>query len=269
MTPSYDQAASAVLVIRPKSFGFNQQTAKTNLFQNAADNEKDINRKAVNEFDNFVNLLRKYDVEVIVMEDRDHHITPDSIFPNNWFSTHHDGTVILYPMLAENRRMEVRPEIFNLLSERYYYQFPVITDFTHPEKENIFLEGTGSLVFDHTNKVAYANISSRTHLALVEHVCRLLEYEPVTFYATLKTGDEIYHTNVLLTVATGFAVICAECITNGKGKTSVLEKLSSTGHEIIPITFEQMEKFAGNMLQVKNKNGELLTVMSQTAFDCL
>jgi hypothetical protein len=257
---SFTQAAETVLMIRPKFFGFNYQTAKTNIFQNFFDNETGVSKKAVREFDNFVELLRKYEIEVIVIDDQDFNITPDAVFPNNWFSTHHDGKVVVYPMLAENRRLEVRPDIFKILTDTYNYSIADLKNFSRLENEKLFLEGTGSMVFDHINRIAYANISSRTHHTLIEPVCKFLKYEPLTFYAVSKTGSEIYHTNVMLTVAKNFAIICAESIT---------PELSLTGHEIILITYDQMEKFAGNMLQVKNKGGDLITVMSQTAFDCL
>ncbi|MEO5571287.1 MAG: arginine deiminase-related protein [Bacteroidia bacterium] len=265
----YAQAAQTVLMIRPKFFGFNHQTAGTNIFQNFFDNQTDVSKKAVMEFDRFVALLQKNKIDVIVINDQDFNITPDAVFPNNWFSTHHDGKVILYPLLAANRRLEVRPEIFKILMYKYNYPMPDFKNYTDLENEGLFLEGTGSLVFDHANKIAYANISSRTSRTVIEPVCRLLNYEPVTFYATSSDDDEIYHTNVLLTVAENFAVICAESIITEKSKKTVVDRLASTGHEIILITYNQVEAFAGNMLQVRNKKGELVTIMSQKAYDCL
>ena len=264
------QSASTVLLIRPAHFGFNTETAGSNIFQkNYSESQVEIRKKAVEDFNLFVSLLNQYSIDTIVLEDKMEIITPDSVFPNNWFSTHHDGTVILYPMLSSNRRKERRKEILELFVSKYNFRIGRIIDLTHFEIQNLFLEGTGSLVFDHNNKIAYANLSSRTNKELVEQICNLLRYEPVIFTAQTKEGKEIYHTNVMLAITENFAVICNESIPDESEQEIVLQKLDSTNHEIISISFSQMEQFAGNMLEVRNANSELVTIMSQSAFNCL
>lgn len=264
------QSCCTLLLIRPAHFGFNSQTSDSNIFQKKnSGHENETNDKAIEQFNHFVSLLHKYAIDVVVIDDQKEHVTPDSVFPNNWFSTHHDGTVILYPMLAQNRRLEKRKDIFEILKTKFGFSISRVIDLSRYENENKFLEGTGSLVFDHKNKIAYANLSSRTNKEVTEYVCRMLNYEPVIFTAKSKIGKEIYHTNVLLTITENFAVICSESIKDKNERNEAIIKLSSSGHEIIEITFEQMEKFVGNMLQVKNQKGDLISIMSQTAFDCL
>lgn len=264
------QAASAVLMIRPKHFGFNPETSGSNVFQkkNKISNAT-IRKKTLEEFNHFITLLKKYAIDVIVINDTAKAICPDAAFPNNWFSTHHNGKVILYPMAANNRRLERRTDIFKLLQTKHKFKVSASVNLTLYENAGLYLEGTGSIVFDHLNKIAYANKSSRTSPLLVKLLCMILNYSHEMFAAHSKKGKEIYHTNVMMTVAKGFAVVCAESITSKKERNRVVKKLTSTGHEIIDITFKQMEKFAGNMLQVKNKKGELITIMSKSAFDCL
>ncbi len=257
-------------MIRPKHFGFNPETAVNNVFQKKIKkNKQTIRKKALEEFNHFTHLLKKYFVDVIVMEDQSDAVCPDAVFPNNWFSTHHDGRVVLYPMVAPNRRLERREDVFKILQTKYKFKNTGFANLTYYENAGLYLEGTGSMVFDHVNKIAYANKSSRTSTTTARLLCLMLNYTPELFTAHSKRGKEIYHTNVMMTVAQDFAVVCAESITSKKERNRVIKKLTSTGHEIIDLTFNQVEKFAGNMLQVKNKRGELITIMSRSAFECL
>jgi len=270
-----DSAAAAVLMIRPSHFGFNPETAASNIFQKEDSRSKSfefadtVRNKAMREFDHFVSQLELHDIETLVASDREDVMTPDSVFPNNWFSTHPDGTVILYPMLSPVRRKERRTDLFETLLPRHRYFIKQVIDLSPFEEQNKFIEGTGSLVFDPVSKSAYANISSRTNQALVEQVCGLLNYEPVIFTAASADGREIYHTNVLLTVTRHFAVICDESIPDLKEREHVIRELTSSSREIIRLSYRQMEQFAGNMLQVRNTKDELITLMSQSAYASL
>ena len=192
---------------------------------------------------------------------------PDAVFPNNWASYHEDGTVILYPMCAPNRRLEKRPEILNII--RQHYKVTNVVDLSAYELTDRFLEGTGSIIFDHINRIAYACISPRTDKALFEQVSKQLNYNPVSFYAHDATGIEIYHTNVMMCIAEKFAVICLDSIINNDENKMVSQTLLQTGHEVISISFEQMNRFAGNMLALKSNTGKDLLAMSQSAFDSL
>lgn len=262
------QAADTVLMIRPKHFGYNKQTEKTNAFQrNLELDHGEVSKIAIEEFDHFVKLLRKYGIQVIVFDDEENSKLPDSVFLNNWISTHHDGTIIAYSMCARNRKMEYRGDILHELYFEYDYKITRTLNLGLIGK--VYLEGTGSLVFDHSRKVVYVALSKRTDARLALTVAVYLNYEPVVFKAVSKTGRAIYHTNIMLTVAKDFAVICAESIKDKDEMARVLMKLSVSGREVIKITYEQMKKFAGNMLQLVNKKGELITVMSKTAFESL
>lgn len=262
--------ANCLLLIRPAHFGYNNETAASNIFQkNIHSTPGEIGKQALAEFDNLVLLLDKYHINNIVVEGSQDTVIPDEIFPNNWFSTHHDGKVFLYPMLAPSRRLERREDIFDLLKKKYNFHIKEIKSFADYERKNMFLEGTGAIVFDHRNKTAFANLSSRCNKIVAEKICDELQYKPVTFSAKSKDGKEIYHTNVMMAIGENYAVICDESISNGSDRDTVLRTLISTGHEIISISHDQMEKFAGNMLAVKNQHLESITVMSDTAFNCL
>ena len=205
--------------------------------------------------------------KIRVVEDTDLPRKPDAIFPNNWVSFHEDGTVVLYPMCAENRRSERRMEIIEALGTEF--RIEKIVDLSHFENEGRFLEGTGSIMFDHENKIAYACLSPRTDAALFDEVSQTLGYTPISFRAVDAKGRAIYHTNVMMCIGVGFAVICLESIENAEEKETVVESLKRSGLEIIDISFEQMNKFAGNMLEVSGKNGKVFLVQSQRAFDSL
>ena len=256
------QIPRAVVMVRPSSFGYNEQTAGSNAFQSAAvRNREEISEKAKEEFDGLVKILKAVSVKVHVFEDLPEVQTPDAVFPNNWISFQPDGSVILYPMLAPNRREERRLDIPEQL--RRYHRITRIIDLTDHEEENKFLEGTGSIVFDHNNRIAYACRSPRTDEGLLRSLCRVLEYEPVVFDAYDRKGREIYHTNVMMAVGDGFSVICTGSIPE-RDRRRVTGRLEKTGHEVVELTMDQMEHFAGNMIQLKG-NGQNYLVMSATA----
>jgi hypothetical protein len=254
-------------MIRPVAFGFNTQTAESNAFQNRDDDQQVVQQHAVKEFDYFVKVLRDNGINVTVVNDTAEPHTPDSIFPNNWISFHENGDIILYPMQAENRRLERREDIIRQLEERFSANH--IIDLSRFEAKNQFLEGTGSMVLDRVNKIAYACISPRTNAEVLKAFCDYTGYKPVTFNAYDQNGLAIYHTNVLMAVGSHFAVICLESITDIEERQAVTASLKSTQKDIIDITFGQMNRFAGNMLEVKNGLGETLVVMSQAAFNSL
>jgi len=254
-------------MIRPVNFGFNEQTAGSNAFQNRNAEQQQVQDKALKEFDNLVNVLRENGVEVIVIDDTFEPHTPDSIFPNNWVSFHNDGTVFLYPMMAENRRLERREDIIMQLEDEFKVKH--VIDFSHFEHENKFLEGTGSMVLDRENKIAYACLSPRTDKEVLALFCKESGYQPVLFHAVDQSGMDIYHTNVLMCIGSSFAVICLDSIKDESEKEQVISTLKSTQKQIVSISFEQMNHFAGNMLEVQNQSGESLLVMSKSAWDSL
>ncbi|MBK8611088.1 MAG: amidinotransferase [Chitinophagaceae bacterium] len=256
------QNTSRLLMIRPVNFGFNAETAVNNAFQK--NTGEDVQLKALSEFTFFVDLLRENKVEVTVIEDSVHPSTPDSIFPNNWISFHADGRVILYPMFAVNRRMERKATVLNVVQQ--LFSISEIIDLTAAEKDNLFLEGTGSMVLNREKNIAYACLSSRTDKELFNHFCSLLNYSGVTFRAADKSGFDIYHTNVMMCIAKTFAVVCLESVGNPLEKEVLINSIENTQKEIIEITIDQLNHFAGNMLQVQNEEGELLLVMSSQAY---
>jgi hypothetical protein len=264
----FSQSPSAVLMVRPKSFGFNSQTSDTNAFQlNVMHDPEGIRLKAIAEFDTMVDLLRSNDIEVLVIEDTAQPEKPDAIFPNNWISFHHDGTVVLYPMRAENRRMERMNPVLGAIERDYSVSRTV--DLTSYETENRFLEGTGSVVFDYVNKVAYASRSSRTDEHVLKELTEKLGFKSIVFDAVDEQGQPVYHTNVLLCIGTDFALICLDAIQQDDDQERLLESFSNSGHQVIAISFEQLRLFAGNMMEVKSKSGESFVLLSQKAFHAL
>jgi hypothetical protein len=253
-------------MIRPVKFGFNAETAVNNAFQ-VKNDEADVQDKAVKEFDAFVKLLRENGVDVTVVEDTVEPHTPDSIFPNNWISFHDDSTVLLYPMYAENRRKERKQHVIDKVSEEFSIDRTI--DLSLYEKENIFLEGTGSMVLDRDNKVAYACLSPRTSEKVLQDFCEQTGYIPVLFHAVDGNGQPIYHTNVMMCVADKYVVICFDSIQDDEEKIKVINAILQTGKEIIDISIDQMNHFAGNMLQVENGQREKLLVMSTQAYQSL
>ncbi|MGB7202036.1 MAG: arginine deiminase-related protein [Pyrinomonadaceae bacterium] len=258
------QTTNNILLIRPANFGFNEETRASNVFQKELNEDAEtVRQKASLEFETFASQLKSHGVDVFVFDDTPSPVTTDAVFPNNWISFHADGTVVLYPMLSTNRRLERRADIIESLKDKF--EIANIIDLSIYESENLFLEGTGSIVFDHSNKIAYAALSPRTDKELFLDLCEKLNYKPVTFSARDRDGSEIYHTNVMMCVGDQFAVICLESITDESERANVFSKLATTGHEIVDITFDQMNSFAGNMLVMRND----LLVMSQSAFDSL
>lgn len=254
-------------MIRPVSFGFNEQTAASNSFQNRDADQQVVQDKALTEFDNFVKILKNNGVNVTVIDDTLQPHTPDSIFPNNWVSFHADGGVFLYPMQAENRRLERREDVISKLEDNF--KVAHVIDLSRFEADHKFLEGTGSMVLDRENKIAYACLSPRTDKETLNFFCEQAGYKPISFEAIDAHGKAIYHTNVLMCIGSRFAVICADSIPNPHERVVVLESLRSTHKEVVSITFDQMNRFAGNMLELKNQQGENLIVMSQNAYRAL
>lgn len=253
-------------MIKPVNFGYNAETAVNNAFQ-VKNAETDVQHRALAEFNDFVTVLRNNGVDVTVVEDTPSPHTPDSIFPNNWVSFHHDGSLLLYPMYAVNRRAERKEHVLEKIEEKFEVSKKI--DLSNYESENIFLEGTGSMVLDRDNRIAYACLSPRTNEKVLAEFCRQMNYKPVVFNATDGNGQAIYHTNVLMCVADQYVVICLESIAAPDQQQYVADTITGSGKKIVAITLHQMQHFAGNMLQVENKNGEKLLVMSSQAYDAL
>jgi hypothetical protein len=267
------QTTNSILMIRPVNFRMNEQTAVNNYYQKVLKDllPATVNQKALQEFDAFVEKLRGFGVEVVVVSDTKELDTPDSIFPNNWVSFHADATVALYPMFAENRRLERREDILEEL-EKNGFLIENIVDYTSAEDEQVYLEGTGSMILDRENKKAYCALSPRADEDLFIEFCEDFEYTPVVFtsYQTVDNKREaIYHTNVMMCVAETFAVVCLSTIDDKSERKNLLKSLKEDKKQVIDITEEQVTNFAGNMLQVKGANEELFLVMSQAAHDCL
>lgn len=258
-----EQACHSVIMVRPIAFGYNVDTAVNNPYQNGGLplSDTEVQEYALREFDLFVERLEAVGIEVQVVQDTLEPHTPDSIFPNNWISLHHDGTVITYPMFGKNRRQERKLPVLDQLKGKVEQ----VVALEHFEKENRFLEGTGSIIFDHINRTAFANRSDRTDPVLFEQVCDFLGYQGVLFDALDQNGREIYHTNIMLFIGTDVAVVCAEAITNDQDRKQVLDMLGSNGREVIEITHQQMNGFCGNLLEVMNREGERVIVMSEHA----
>lgn len=267
------QTTNAILMIRPVAFRMNEQTAVNNYYQKVLDNllPASVNAKAQQEFDTFVDKLRAVGVDVTVVEDTLEPDTPDSVFPNNWISFHENGYAVLYPMFAENRRLERREDVADLLEEKGF----VITeymDYTSAEEDNIFLEGTGSLLLDRVNGKAYCALSPRADEELFIEFCEDFDYAPIIFEAWQTVNGErklIYHTNVMMCIGESFAVVCADCIDDKKERKMVLDNLKEDGKDIIQITEAQVNNFAGNMLEVRGTDEKHYIVMSTAAHQSL
>jgi hypothetical protein len=268
-----NQTTNAILMIRPVAFRMNEQTAVNNYYQKVIDglSTENVNAKAQVEFDAFVQKLRLVGVDVTVVDDTLTPNTPDSIFPNNWISFHENGDVVLYPMFAENRRAERREDVLDLLEAKGFLVNDIM-DYTAAEDDNIFLEGTGSLLLDRQNGKAYCALSPRADEELLIEFCEDFEYTPVIFEAfQTVAGDRklIYHTNVMMCIGATFAVICADCIDDKKERKMVLDSLRSDEKDIILISEDQVNNFAGNMLEVKGADGKRYLVMSTAAYKAL
>ena len=262
------QSTSNIFLVRPAKFSYNVQTAVSNAFQNEIDlSTSKLRDEVLSEFDAFAKRLEDRGVNVMIVQDTPEPAKPDAVFPNNWGSFHADGTVILYPVLATNRRLEKRPEILEQIKADF--AISKVIDLSEYENEGKYLEGTGSVVFDHIHKIAYAGLSLRTHKDVLQALCGIIGYQPVVFTATDLNRQEIYHTNVMMCVSEQFAVVCLQSINSVEEREKVIHSLEQTGHEIIDVTLDQVIHFAGNMLSVFTKDGAELLVMSKSAYDVL
>jgi len=269
-TPHESQITGSVLMIRPVRFESNPQTAQSNRFQGKTDaSPAEQQRAALAQFEALADALRGAGIDVVVVDDTPEPHTPDSIFPNNWVSFHADGSIVLYPMEAVNRRSERREDVIEALAREHGFQVRQVVDLTHHEDDGHYLEGTGSMVLDRANRVAYACLSSRTQLDALGDFAQRMDYDVVAFEALDRDGVPIYHTNVLMNVGEKLAVICDTAIAREEQRDAVLERLRTTGHDIIPLDFDQLEAFAGNMLELRDPDGERVVAMSQRAYDSL
>ena len=263
------QITDTILMIRPASFRANEETVATNFFQSTGTktDPRSIQQAALNEFDHMVELLRQHKINVLVIDDTPTPVKPSAVFPNNWLSTSPEGIISVFPIYAPNRRAEKRDDILKMLAEKFVVKD--LQDWSEFEVEGKFLEGTGSMVMDHENKVIYTCYSPRTDVSMLEKFADANNYRAIIFLAIDKNGQPVYHTNVMMTLGENFAILCEEAIEEEWELIAVRQLLESSGHEVIRITKEQMHSFAGNMLQVKNSEGEKFLLMSQTAFDSL
>lgn len=259
------QSTNKIMMVRPSAFGYNAETAENNTYQQRpdGDDELTIAAQAVVEFDNFVKALQEAGVDVIVIQDSVDPPKPDAVFPNNWVSFHEDNVLISYPMFSPKRRLERREEILDEIGQSFEIERRYSFEFA--EEDDMYLEGTGSMVLDRINKVVYACLSPRTNVKVLDRFCLLMEYEKEVFHAVDENGVDIYHTNVLMALGTKFAVICLEAITDETERASVQKRLEKTGREVVEISYKQKNAFAGNMLEVRNKSGETFIVMSEAA----
>jgi len=248
------------------NFTFNAETAVNNAFQ-VAGKDGNAQENAAQEFDDFVNVLRTNGVDVTVVNDTPDPFTPDSIFPNNWVSFHSNGTVCLYPMFASNRRLERKQGVLDIISSKF--KINKLIDFSYYESENHFLEGTGSMVLDRDDRIAYACVSPRTDKKVLQDFCKTMGYKGIAFHATDESKQQIYHTNVMMCVAEQYVLICLDSVNIKDEKEELISVIKQSGKKIIEITTEQMNHFAGNMLQVHNDNAEKLLVMSTQAYESL
>ena len=265
------QATNSILMIRPINFGYNEETSCDNYYQNKDSIIKNLNETAQKEFDDMVNDLKQNGISVYVFQDDENDYTPDSIFPNNWVSFHENGDIGLFPMYAKNRRLERRPEVLEFL-ESEGFTISNIVDYSSAESENKFLEGTGSMVLDRENRIAYCSISNRSNENLFIEFCEDFEFTPVLFNSFQSVGDKrlpIYHTNVMMCVATDYVIICLDSIDDKNQRKTVSNFIKDSGKKLIEISEKQVESFAGNMLELLNDKGESILVMSKSAEDSL
>lgn len=258
-----------ILMVRPANFGFNIETASNNAFQikDLSLNSKEIAANAIVEFDGYVSKLRAVGIEVMVIQDSEKPIKPDAVFPNNWVSFHASKTMITYPMFSPKRQLERSAEVLKVIKNEFCVEREV--NYESFENESIFLEGTGSMIFDREYKIAYACESVRTDKELFYKFCEENNFDPVLFQAQDKNGVPVYHTNVIMCVAHDFVVICMEAIKSKEEQEVLLEKFKKTGKEVLDISFDQVLQFAGNMIQLKNKDEEKYLVMSSCAYHSL
>lgn len=259
------QAPAAVVMVRPHHFTVNTETAADNSFQLSTDASDDLALKALDEITRASETLERYGVAVHLFEDKSTD-TPDSVFPNNWFSTHAGGHVALYPMKAPSRRRERRGDVIEMLKQRYRVQD--VIDYSGLEPDGLFLEGTGAMVLDHIDRVAYAVRSDRTDPIALERFCTHFNFEPMVFDARDDNGVPIYHTNVLMCVATGFAMIGTGMMTDAKRRDEIVARLERSGRDIVHLTNAQIANFAGNAIELQGKESRVLA-LSTTALAAL
>ncbi|NLA24220.1 MAG: amidinotransferase [Bacteroidales bacterium] len=267
------QYSNTLFMVEPIDFRYNEETAVNNYFQNKTDEANElVQKKALDEFNNFAAKLREKGANVIVLKDTKEPHTPDSIFPNNWITFHKDGRIALYPMYAQNRRLERRPEEVMALMRDNGFNITEVVDYSKEEEKGVILEGTGSIILDRVNMIAYACVSPRTNRALFERFCKDFGYKPVVWESN-QTVDgkrmQIYHTNVVMCIGDDYVIITLSTIDNAEDRKKVVASLEGSGKEIIEITEEQMHKFAGNMLQVGGSGDSKYLVMSDTAYNAL
>ena len=264
------QTTGHVILVRPCHFGSNSETAASNAFQQLiSDPAENIQNRALAEFDGMFQTLRSAGVVPMVIDDTQEPVKPDAVFPNNWVSFHNDGTVYLYPMEAPSRRLERRADIVEALSASHGFYVREIIDLSASENDGLFLEGTGSMVLDRVNRVIYAALSTRTHMSVLAEFSQQADYEIAAFDATDSRGRTVYHTNVMMAIGTQFAIICADAITDRLKRTAVLARLAATGREIVEISIQQMENFAGNLLELITESGGTVIVLSRRACEAL
>ncbi len=263
------QSTSRILMVRPASFGFNVQTSDSNAFQHnpSVSSKDEIKNLALQEFDAMVTFLKAAGIEVYVFEDTPIPSKPDAVFPNNWISFHQSGKIVIYPMLTPNRQAERRMEILEELKKRFHIE--EIIDLSFYERENKFLEGTGSMVLDRFHKIAYACLSPRTHPEVLLAFGKALNYEIISFHATDQNDVPIYHTNVVMCVGDAFAVVCLEAVRSQDERHLLRSALENTGKYVVEISSIQLQQFAGNMLLVENTNHQKTLVMSAKAHQSL
>ena len=249
-------------MVRPAGFGFNQQTAASNALQRPPPGSAGGGtlERVLREFDELATALQRAGVEVLIAPDTPHPLKPDAIFPNNWVSFHFDGTVVQYPMLAPNRRLERREDILEQVVRAGRFHVSRTVDLTHCEAEGKFLEGTGSLVLDRAHRIAYASLSPRTDLAVLGEFAQLMDYDLVPFEAVGAAREPVYHTNVVMSIGTRFAVVCGEAISRPRHRDAVFDTLHASGHALLDITLEQMGEFAANLLELAPASGPCIAL---------
>lgn len=263
----WKQAPTTIFMVRPASFTFNMETAGSNTFQQPSLDSVESGLLAKQEFDTMIEKLHSYQIQVHVFQDTALPVKPDALFPNNWISIHESGQLVLYPMMAPNRRLERRIDIVEFI--KTHFQIEEVIDISSLEEQGIFMEGTGSVVFDHVNRIAYACRSPRTDEAILNALCKRLGYRTIIFNAVDEWGKQIYHTNVMMCVGSKFVILCLDAIVDEQVQDLLLTQFGKTGHRVIAISFEQLKSFAGNMLDVENQEGEPFVIMSQRALDSL
>ncbi len=262
------QAPNSLIMIRPWKFCSNPETASDNAFQKtSSESIENISFKAKEEFNNAVQILQLNGINVHVFDDFGEKDTPDSVFPNNWFSTHPGGHIAIYPMYSQSRRRERRTDVIEMLKSEYRVQD--VIDFSGLENDELYLEGTGAMVLDHINRIAYTAKSNRSNEIILERFCSIFQYEPIAFNTKDENGNSIYHTNVMMGLGTNYVLICLDMIVEDKRRIEIIDRLKESGREIIDLSFEQINNFAGNNLELTNNKGESILAISKRAYDSL